>query len=80
MSAGGRPAGVQSAATLARRERITARFHADAAAAEVRRAERAVQQVRRGRGDLEGAIAGLRRARLALADAREVIESGAGGS
>ena len=32
----GRPSGVQNAATIERRERVTARFHADAAAAEVR--------------------------------------------
>jgi hypothetical protein len=66
---GANPAAVQ------RHERITARFHADAAAAEVWRAERVVEHVRQGRGDLECAIAELRRARLALADAHHVIES-----
>ena len=74
MGAPGRPVGVPNAETIERRRRLVALRNAPATAAAVRRAERMVEQVRRGRGDLNAAIAELRRARDALAEVRGELE------
>jgi hypothetical protein len=70
----GRIAGQPNESTVDRRARLAARFVADTGLREIETAESAVAHARSGRGDLEAAIARLRRARSALADALALLE------